>query len=192
MREPGIKGGACLAAVLLAAAVASCGSTEMNSTWTAPNAKAAPMAKVAVLALAKDEGVRRTAEDEFVQHLKGAQGVPSYKALAHVDRTDKKAVREKLREQGFDGVLVMRLAGASEQVAPVPFDAYYPIAYGEAYGTPVQTETVVHVVSSLYSVDGKLIWSGTSSTFDPGSARKVVDDVSRALAKKLEKEGLLI
>ena len=53
------------------------------------------------------------------------------------------------------------------------FDGYYDWAGGAVYAPGyLETDTVVHVVSNLYSLDqNKLVWSGTSKTFDPASAK---------------------
>jgi hypothetical protein len=49
------------------------------------------------------------------------------------------------------------------------------------------------VVSNLYSLqDGKLIWSGVSQTFDPASAQAVVQGVSKAVAKSIQKDRLVL
>jgi hypothetical protein len=193
MKRRGTIGKAGMAAALLGMALAvGCSSTEMKDTWTDPSAQGARLSRVVVIAMTPDEGVRRLAEDEFVRQIKGAQVVPSYQALQGVDLRDKQAVVTQLRARGFDGALVMRLAGVSEQVRPVAFDDYYDYAYRAEFGPEVETQTIVRVESKLYALDqGKLIWSGTSKTFDPSSAKDVVDDVSRAVAKALEKKGLI-
>jgi hypothetical protein len=178
---------------------ASCASTQMTSTWTDPGAKGAALSKVAVICLHKDPGLRRIAEDTVATQLTGAQAVPSYQILGDTDLKDKDAVKAKLKEQGFQGALVMRVTKVSEQVTPVDgpygtFDGYYgwagAMAYDPAY---LQTDTVVHLVSNLYSLqDDKLIWSGVSQTFDPASAQSFMTDVSKAVAKSLQKDRLVI
>jgi hypothetical protein len=171
----------------------------MTDTWVDPAARGAGLTKVAVIAMAKDEGLRRMAEDEVSKQSKTTQLIPSYRVLQGVDLKDREAVKTRLRQAGFDGVLVMKLAGVSERLVPVPggpyggFDPYYDWAYGSAYGPAVTTETTVRVVSSLYDLAGeKLIWSGMSKTFDPASARQVVDDVSHEVAKALQRERLVL
>ncbi|HVU53106.1 MAG TPA: hypothetical protein VHL80_20625 [Polyangia bacterium] len=169
----------------------------MNSTWTDPSAKGASLSKVAVICLAKDPGLRRMAEDTAASQLVGAQAVPSYQVLGDTDLKDRDAVKAKLKDQGFQGVLFMRLAGVTERISPMQygsFDGYYdyaaPALYDPAF---VQTDTVVHVVSSLYSLqDDKLIWSGVSQTFDPASARSFMTDVSKAVAKSIQKDRLVL
>jgi hypothetical protein len=57
----------------------------------------------------------------------------------------------------------------------------------------LSTDVVVDVVSSLYSLpQDKLIWSGTSRTFDPASAKEVVGDVSKQVAKEIKKDRLVL
>jgi hypothetical protein len=183
----------------LAIAAASCATTEMTSTWTDPTAKGAALSKVAVVCMTKDPGLRRMAEDTAASNLAGAQAVPSYQVLGDTDLKDREAVKNKLRTAGFNGVLIMRLAGITEQVTAVggpygTFDGYYDWAGAAVYAPGyLETDTTVHVVSNLYSLDqNKLIWSGVSQTFDPASSKQFMTDVSKAVAKSLEKDRLIL
>jgi hypothetical protein len=189
------------AALALGVAMAvGCASTAMSSTWTDPSAKGAELSKVAVVCLTKDPGLRRMAENTAAANLKGAQAVPSYQVLGETDLRNREAVKQQLTSQGFQGVLVMRLGGVSEQVTAMPggpygtFDGYYDWAGNMVYAPGyLQTDTVVHVVSNLYSLeDQKLIWTGVSQTFDPASAQSFMNDVSKAVAKSLEKDRVVI
>ena len=183
----------------LAVAMGACASTKMTSTWTDPTARGASMSKIAVLALTQDPGLRRMAEDAAAAQMQGAQAVPSYQVVGDSDLRNRDQVKAKLLAQGFQGVLVMRLAGISEQVTAVggpygTFDGYYDWA-GSAVYSPgyLQTDTVVHVVSNLYSLEqNKLIWSGVSQTFDPASAKSFMNDVSKAVAKSLQQDRLIL
>jgi hypothetical protein len=188
-----------LGGLAIAALAASCASTEMTSSWTDPSARGAALQKVAVVALTKDPGLRRMAEDTAASQLTGAQAVPSYQVLGDADLRNREAVKNMLLTAGFDGVLIMRMAGVTERVTPVgspygTFDGYYDWAGAAVYAPGyLQTDTIVHVVSNLYSLhDNKLIWSGVSQTFDPASARQFMTDVSKAVAKSLEKERLIL
>jgi len=188
-----------LGIVTLAALVASCASTEMTSTWTDPAAKGAALSKVAVVCMTKDAGVRRIAEDTTASNLAGAKAIPSYQILGDMDLKDLDAVKSKLQAAGINAVLVMRMTGVTEQVTDVggpygSFDGYWGYAAGAVYGPMgLQTEPIVHMVSNLYSLDqNKLIWSGVSKTFDPSSSQAFITDVSKAVAKSLEKERLVL
>jgi len=185
----------------IAIATLGCASTEMTSTWTDPSAKGSELSKIAVICMTKDEGMRRMAEDTAASQLAVAQATPSYQVLGDVDLHDAQAVKSKLQSQGFQGVLIMRLTRVDERVTAVDgpygtFDGYYawadPMVYGPGY---LETDTLVHVISNLYSLkegDGKLIWSGASQTFDPASAKSVVSGVSKAVAKSIQKDRLVV
>lgn len=177
----------------------SCATTEMTSTWTDPAAKGTPLSKVAVICMTKDPGLRRQAEDAAASQLqlKGAQAIASYHLLGDTDLKDREAVKAKLRDSGVDGALVMRMTAVTEQAMVegpyATFDGYYD--YGSAVYGPgyVQTDTIVHAVSNLYSLpQNKLIWSGTSKTFDPASATQFMSDVSKAVAQSLQKNRLIL
>jgi hypothetical protein len=185
--------------IALAIAAVGCATTEMTSTWTDPTARGTSMARIAVIALSKDPGLRRMAEDTAASQMRGAQAVPSYQVLGDADLRNREVVKAKLLAQGFQGVLIMRLAGVTEQVTAVggpygTFDGYYDWAGSAVYAPGyLETDTVVHVVSNLYSLDqNKLVWSGVSQTFDPASAKSFMTDVSKAVAKSLEKDRLIL
>jgi hypothetical protein len=178
-----------------------CASTQMDSTWTDPSAQGADLNKMAVLYMTSDEGVRRMAEDavasEMASEVEVVQVVPSYQALQGVDLNDLQQVKTTLSAKGYDGVMVMRLAGVTE--TPVAVDAYRsldgyygwaaPAAYGDDY---LDEEVTVRMVSNLYDVEkNKLIWSGMSETFDPGSAKGLVQSVSKKVGQSLEKQGII-
>src|SRR5690348_11143669 len=98
-------------------AVGACSSTQMTSTWKDPTAVGKPLNRAVVICMAKDEGVRRMAEDEVASQL-GPKVTPSYKILGTMDLKDRQAVKNKLAQEGFDGAIVMRLGGVSEQITP--------------------------------------------------------------------------
>jgi hypothetical protein len=183
----------------LATLVASCASTDMTSTWTDPSAKGASITRVAVVALTKDPGLRRMAEDTTAANLKGAQAVPSYQIVGDTELKDREAMKAKLRAAGMNAALVMRMSGVTEQVTAVDgpygtFDGYYDFAAGGVYDPAyLQTDTVVHMISNLYDLErNKLIWSGVSETFDPTSVSSNMKSVSKAVAKSLQKDRLVL
>jgi hypothetical protein len=193
-----MKGLFATAGLAVAALAMGCATTEMTNTWTDPSAKGAAMSRIAVIAMTKDPGLRRMAEDSAAAQLAGAQATPSYQVLGDADLKDREGVKAKLKAAGYNGVLVMRLAGVSEQVTAVgpydTFDGYYDYAGGAVWAPGyLETDTVVRVISNLYSLnDNKLVWSGTSKTFDPTSASQFMGDVSKAVAKSLQKDRVVL
>ena len=57
------------AAILAVAALACTTRTEVVTSWAAPGANKATVKKVLVLGISKDNGIRRTYEDEFALKL---------------------------------------------------------------------------------------------------------------------------
>jgi hypothetical protein len=188
-----------MAATLAVSLGVGCATTEMTSEWTDPTAKATPLQKVAIVCLTADPGLRRMGEDAAAAQLQGANAVPSYQVPGTTSLQDRGAVKAQLQAAGFDGVLIMRVARISERVSAVgdpyyTFDGYYDYAGSAVYAPGyLETETVVHVVSNLYSLNqNKLIWSGTSQTFDPSSAKSFMTDVSKSVAKSLQKDRIIL
>jgi hypothetical protein len=187
-------------AIGLAVLAMSCASTEMTSTWTDPSARGAALSRIAVVCLTKDAGARRMCEDAAASQLLGVQATPSYQALGDTELRNREAVKAQLKSAGFQGVLVMRMTGVTEQVTAVDgpygtFDGYYNWAGAAVYDPGyLQTDTVVHVISDLFSLQGqeKLIWSGVSQTFDPASSKSAVVDVSKAVAKSMQKDRVIM
>jgi hypothetical protein len=55
-------------------------------------------------------------------------------------------------------------------------------------------DKTVRVETNVYSVkppDGELVWTGTSDTFNPGSAHKVIRPLVNLIVKELEKQEIL-
>ena len=185
-----------LGAVVVATFVTSCASSDMTSTWTDPSAKGLALSKIAVVCMTEDLGLRLIAEDTTASQIKGAQATPSYQILGDTDLKDSETVKRKLQDAGMNGVLVMRMTGVSERVSG---ERGTFVDDSDSSGAPVyvpghlQTDTVVHMITNLYSLDhNKLIWSGVSQTFDPTSAKSLMTNVSKAVAKSLQKDRLVL
>jgi hypothetical protein len=55
-------------------------------------------------------------------------------------------------------------------------------------------DKTVRVETNVYAVkppDGELIWTGTSNTFNPSSAHKVIKPLVNLVVKQLEQEAIL-
>lgn len=185
-------------AVFLAAglALAGCASTRIVESWQAPGAGPLHFNKVLALAIVENESVRRVAEDALQSNLKGVQAVQSYKALGGVDLGDRERAKERLRQDGFDGVVALRLISSQQELSwttsAVPLPSFWGF-YGAAY-PPAQlnVDTLVRVEISVYSLaEDKLIWSGISETYDPQNAEKLVGEVVEAAGNELRKKGLI-
>jgi hypothetical protein len=176
--------------------LSSCGpSTHLTSTWTDPSVKASgfkPFNKVLVVAKLKDESGSRIAEDKIAAQFPKGNAVPSYSYLQQSD-TVNELVDQKLKKDGFDGLVTMRLTGIDKSlyVEPGGYYGYYGF-YGPHYGGYVSEDHTYMVETCIYSLaNGKMLWSGTTSTLNPDNVGRAVDDILAAIKSNLTREGLM-
>lgn len=171
--------------------------THVEQSWTAPDARYVQFHRVAALFVARDGALRRSAEDKMSRELarRGVQAIPAYTILTDQDVQDFNQARQKLVAAGVDGVVAMRPVDKEQHlvVMPATFDAYWgsawPVVWDPGYA---YTETIVRMETNVYSVpDNKLVYSAVSKTVDPGNSRKLIDDVTKLVARELERRRLV-
>jgi len=179
----------------------ACGpSTKLEKSWADPsfNSKTTqPFKKVLIIAPLKDAASQRIAEDKIAKKLKAGVGVPSYSYLSPAD-TDKATVDAKLLKDGFDGIIEMHLKEVEKSTEYVQgsyhggygYRGYY--GYG-SYSPGYYTENKTFMVeTNLYSIrDGKLLWSGTTSSLNPTSFNNTMDEIIYTIKNELQKKGLI-
>jgi len=199
-----------LAATVSLMFVGGCGSTQLVNLWKDSSYQTAPLKKIMIIAMRKDQLNRRMWEDAFVTALKedhaGTVAVPSYQLFPQ-DVPEPPVVQEKAKEEGFDGVLIVaRVEQDSFQTdvpgytTSEPFTVYshkwgaylthYENVYHPGY---TETQTVASVRTDLLVVqgEGQLVWSATSEHVDPSSSDQFRSSVSDLVMDKLAKEGLV-
>jgi len=146
------------------------------------------------MGLMRDESTRRIAEDKMVAQFKNVTAVPSYQYLQPSD-TVRSAVEERLKKDGFDGVVVMRLADVDKSTSYVPGTTYGGwYGYRGWYGSPgyYQEDKTYYVETNFYSLESnKLLWSGTTSSLNPSKIDNTIDQIIVALKEQLQKQGLI-
>lgn len=181
----------CLIVIMFACSPA----TKLEKSWADPSFNAAtmkPFTKVLIVAPLKDASSQRIAEDKIKAQLKPGVGVQSYTYLKSTD-TDQKLVSEKLVKDGFDGVIVMSLKKIEQSTTYVPGSSYggwYGYrSYSPGYYSEDQT---FKVETNFYSItEDKLLWSGTTSTLNPTSLDKSMDQIIYTIKYELQKKGFL-
>jgi hypothetical protein len=173
----------------------ACGpSTKLEKSWIDPsfNSTTKPFTKVLVVAPLKDATSQRIAEDKIVKQLKTGVGVPSYSYLKPT-QTEQKLVDQELLKDGFDGVIVMHLKDVEKSVSYNPGTSYGGWYGYRSYSPGYYTEDKTFMVeTNFYSIkEGKLLWSGTTSTLNPTSFEGTMDDIIRTIKYELQKKGLL-
>jgi hypothetical protein len=197
---------AATAGLLVLLALGGCASTRFANTWKDPAYQGGPLRRVAIFVVHPDQGIRRLAEDEAVRRLpRGTQGSSGYRLASPSEEQNPETVMSRLRAAGFDGAIVSRLAGVDRTQTWVPptvaltpapvwtFPGYYGYAYQQVYSPGyLQQDTIVRVETNVYALDvNRLVWAGTSQTFNPDSTRDVIEEVVGATVKELEKDKLL-
>ena len=185
----------------------SCSSTKIISSWRDPNKQihAGEWNKVLVVALLRNETNRRRGEDEMVKYLHG-KGITSYSYLDKTaDPKDEAVLRNKIKKDGFDAAITMRLIDVDKEKIYTPEQHYmYPVYYNDFslyyqrnwiyYSTPgYYTVTKKFIIETvIYSIqDDKIIWSGITETYDPQQVEKLTDEIAHAIHKKMLEEGFI-
>jgi hypothetical protein len=186
----------------------SCTGTRITNTWRQPDKTISipTLSKVLVVALFNDETNRRKAEDEMVGYLKG-KGMQSYKYLDNkISSKNEEAIREKIKADGFDGAVTMRLVDVDKDKVYSPNDAGFYPSYNRnfsgyffrnwtIFSDPsyyVATKTYV-VETNVYSIkEDNIIWSGLTESSDPGGVKKMTSEISKAVFKEMKKEGFIV
>jgi hypothetical protein len=184
-----------LAAALLAAIAGGCASTEIVSAWRDPGLARVPFRKVLVVFQHSDAALRRQAEMTMAADIPNA--VPAHAIFSDAEVRDIDRVKDRVRQEGFDSAVIMRVVSMDREVSYVPgriytVPGYYHGFYGYwGYGWRsvyepgyMRADRVVTIATNVYSVtDDKLVWASQSETFNPGSLRNAVHEVVRVTSR---------
>ena len=107
----------------------------------------------------------------------------------------KEDIIEAVKKNNNDAIIVTHSVAFNEEEnsSGVPYYTYYGQAYVN-YRRPTYSDmnTTYRFQTNLYDVKTeKLIWSGTSETFNPDSTMQVIDNVIKVVITDLQKKGLL-
>jgi hypothetical protein len=191
-----------MGAALLLGACAS-NSTEVVNAWKDPSLGPTRFDKVLVVFITKDAGLRRAAEDELAHKLGNA--VPAYTVIPDSLLRDRNKAKAWVKQEGFDGAVVMRPVAVDKETTYVPGQAYVvPSHYGSMWGywgsgwgyayDPgyVQQDQIVSVEANVYSVaDDKLVWASRTKTYNPESVRQLINEIVDVTVAEMKKQKVL-
>ena len=200
-----------LAAATLAAAsfigITACNSTSVDDMWTAPDVSKISFRKIMVVATFPDGATRRTAEDALKAQVTRAECITSYSLLgSETELKDLAKVTGALKAAGVDGVIIMRPVSDKNEITyiagtvyPLPyrtFGGYYGRDYAlrSFYYEPGRyaTDRVVQIETNIYEVAGeRLIWSGATTSTNPGNLQNLIKDAAAAIREKLVDQKLV-
>jgi len=195
------------ATVVVLAGAVLIAAPKLRSSWRNPDPAAAPVSKVVVIGFTSEIATRRAMEDGLTAEIRknGGFAEPSYSLVPGPLPKEPAAMKEKVAAAGFDGAVVVRVSSVNREqywdpgyVAVVPgyyyspwsyWGHYYPYAWDMGY---MRTETIVQLETTVYALKGEvLIWSGLSESSDPGSVRKLIQEVSVAVGEDLKKRNVI-
>lgn len=179
---------------------AGCSSTSIINSWKAPDATYTPeqFKKVAVLAITKDEQTRKTAEDQIVSNHKALHTTYSLFSSAQLG-DDTLKVKNMLKEQGFDAIIVMRLITTKSKSTYVQggvnpaytqnYIFYYPdYLKSGSYATDLE----YIIATNFYSLtQNKLLWSGVTKSTNPEKVDKLVNEVAKEVVFKMKEDKFI-
>ncbi len=202
-----------LPALLLVSCVTS---TSLVNVWEDPAYKGGPFKKIIVFGLAADGGMSRAFEDIFAAELTqhGVEGIPGHTVVPEGEQADREAIEKAARAAGADGFLLARLVKTAKESQNAPgytpavppdlstmpggigyynnnFYGYYGAAY--IYSPPASYQyEVVTVETNLWDVrTEKLVWSGTTQTFAPGSVSREAPGFAKLIVNTLAARDLV-
>jgi hypothetical protein len=192
------------------AIVSGCSSTKLVESWSAPGDEIKPIKKILVLALMHDDLHRRVYEDVFSKQISkdGVIGIPGYTVMPNrKDYDEEHEIRAAVKKTGADAALLTRLVAVEKQERYTPpsyryspsfgyrnglYD-YYGMSYNAMY-TPGYTtvDTVVSLETSVFSTaTEKMIWAGSTRSFNPSSANSVITKNVELIIADMKKSGLI-
>ncbi len=201
-----------LALILTVAPFASGKSTKLVASWKNPEYSGPRFHRILVLGMSAKPGVRADFEDALSKLVasNGVEAIPGNTILLRPEDTklDLNYLKTQVKTFKIDAVIVSRLVKVEKQTTYIPGSAYavpypyyssfygyygavYPVVYSPDY---LREDTTVRVETNVYAVtsgEGELVWTGVSDTFNPRSATKAIEGVSKLIVKELQKEGIL-
>jgi hypothetical protein len=185
--RPGILSAAFVALALLA----SCATSRLVSQQSNPDYVGKSFKSVMVVAVTRDELVRRTFEDRMVALLgkRGAKGIPSYAAVGPRGQVEEADLRQAVAKSGAEGVLVTRVTRVDRPSGTLPgatvavgLYGYYSGVWQTVYLAPQKIAGPSWTVSETRLFDAKsgtLAWTGVMDTREN-------DDLDAALTQYIE------
>lgn len=186
-------------------------STKLITSWKNPKYGGGHFKKMLVVGMSADAGRRADFEDDLAGNLTKVhvEVIPGNSILLRPEGSDVNLdyIHLQIREHKIDGVIVTRLVSVKDSVTYIPPDIIGPGTYYSSfyryYGTVsaavyspgyLMQEKTVRIETNVYAIttdDTELVWTGTSDTFNPKDAHKVIKGVVKLIREELTKDRVL-
>jgi len=200
------------ALVFCAPPVSNAKGVKLLLSWKNPDYSGQKPHRVLVIGMSENPEIRADFEDDLSAAIAsdGLEAVPGNHILFRPDSAELDAdyLKAQIRDFKIDAVLVSRLVSIDKKTTYVPghsfavpypyyrsFYGYYGAVYHQVYSPDyLREDTTVRVETNFYtatSSNDELIWTGTSDSFNPKSAKKVIDGLVKLIVKELKKQNIL-
>jgi hypothetical protein len=190
----------------IALVTAACSTTQVDATWhNEQYAGRRITGPVLVVALSRDETLRRRYEDEMQAQLAahGVQSVRSYEAVGKpLAPDDAPALVDTARRAGATRIIASALVGVEHlrhvRVDPMPgwrwdyfgwYQYYWPYGYARADVYEFDRYRVSTTLTDAAS--GAIVWSASTRTDAPGKVTAEIRGFVAAVVGALDRAGLL-
>jgi hypothetical protein len=198
--------------VLATLPVANGKAIKLLVSWKNPAYSGQKPHRILVIGMSENPVIRADFEDDLSAAIasEGLEIIPGNHILfrPHSAELDPDYLKGQIGDLKIDTVLISRLVKVEQKTTHVPghsyavpygyynsFYGYYGTVYRQVYSPDyLREDTTVRVETNVYaanSTSGDLIWTGTSDSFNPKSAQKVIDGLVKLIAKELKKQNIL-
>jgi hypothetical protein len=187
--------------------VSAAAAPQLKSSWRNFDPAATPVSNVLVIGFTNEQATRRSMEDALTAQIRtnGGKAEPSYTLVPGVLPKEPSTMKDTIVAAGFDGAVVVRVAGVSREqswdpgyIAVMPtyyaspwsyWGYWYPYAWDPGY---LRTDTTVRIETVVYAVGGEMmIWSGLSESINPSSVRRLIQQVAVSVGAELKKRNVV-
>jgi len=190
--------------LLLVTVAAACSPIKKLEVWKEETYSTHPQ-KMLLIAIAKRDRTRRQAENVLANQLvkRGLEAIPSYKVLPQEEKLDRQAVEAKVRELGFDSVLVARSISQKEitnhqyggvilgGTAVYSNGGWYGYGYGYSYNREYDSDYFI-ISTKLYDVDSEMpAWSYLAQIKVDGSRERAINQLIPTIVEQLEASEII-
>jgi len=190
--------------LLLVTVAAACSPIKKLEVWKEETYSTHPQ-KMLLIAIAKRDRTRRQAENVLANQLvkRGLEAIPSYKVLPQEEKLDRQAVEAKVRELGFDSVLVARSISQKEitnhqyggvilgGTAVYSNGGWYGYGYGYSYNREYDSDYFI-ISTKLYDVDSEMpAWSYLAQIKVDGSREMAINQLIPTIVEQLEASEII-
>jgi hypothetical protein len=205
VRTKGLKW---IVAMGLGAMLAGCAGSAIKSSWKDPQHSLTSYQKIMVIAIANEDVVRRTFEDQCAQIWRshGITVVPSYSAFPGTGKPDQATLVQYLTSQGIGAIMITQVKGTNTVVVQNPevttvtsnSPAYGGPGGGSYYGYYDNSYTEVHQAAStseytVATIESRLFDTSTQQNIGivvtesvlQGNVTSQVQDLVKSITKAL-------